>query len=205
MPYAKIDVAFIRDHFAAVPEKDRAAAIALYTQLLLTSAELLLDGYLPAGVLEAGGAQVGISRGRYARREIASAATSLRNAGLLEEAKAGGSQLTLWHQHHSSRSEVEAARTRAAERKRKSRGQLTLDVQAPKSHRDNPDESHRDTAVTRARDARRQSDTDAKDLTKAVDLEDPGDPFDDEPDVGTNGTAHGQTLKTITPTLREIP
>lgn len=204
MPYAKIDVSFMRDHFAAVPEKDRAAAIALYMQLVVMSAEMLLDGLLPRGVLEAGGAQVGISRGRYARREIASAATSLREIGLLEDAAAGGSQLTLWHEHHSSRNEVESARTRAAERKRKSRGQLTIDVIPNKSQRDDRDASQRDNGVTRARVARRRSDTDTEDLTKAVDLTEPA-PSDDEPDIGfSNGTALDRKLEDITPTFGAI-
>lgn len=138
MPYAKIDVGFVREHFAAVPDKHRAAAIALYTELVLTSAELLLDGALPRRVVEAGAAEIGISRGRYARREIATVATSLADSGLIEVAGDGTWTLVYWADHHHSREYVDGRRKSDADRKRGKRGQLTLGDDNPVFHNGRP-------------------------------------------------------------------
>jgi hypothetical protein len=158
LPYAKIDVGFIRQHLAAAPEKNRAAAIALYVELVLTSAELLLDGVLPRRVVEAGAAEIGISRGRYARREIASVATSLAECGLVEVAEDGTWTLTYWHDHHHSRDYVDGRRKQDAERKRGARGQLTIGEEAPAFHKPRPsDVRSGQTADSRAHTRRRAS------------------------------------------------
>lgn len=151
MPYARLDVSFLRDHFAELEPRARPAAIALYVQLVSTSAELLLDGRLPSTLVAAGGADSGISRGRYARRELASACTSLVQIGLAEHARDGGLTLLRWQDHHSSRTDVEQARARATERKRKQRGQPDEPATAPMSQRDVTAQSQRDESVTLAR------------------------------------------------------
>lgn len=167
MPYAKIDVGFIRQHLAAVPEKTRAAAIALYVELVLTSAELLLDGDLPRRVVEAGAAEIGISRGRYARREIASVATSLAECGLVEVAEDGTWTLTYWADHHHSRDYVDGRRKQDAERKRGSRGQLTLGEEAPAFHRPRPAVVRSGHASDSRAHARRRASSESEDLSSS--------------------------------------
>lgn len=126
MPYAKTDVGFIREHFAAVPEKHRAAAIALYSNLVLISAEMLLDGQLPVTVVLAGAHEIGISRGRYGRSEVSNLGHSLAAAGLVEVSKNDSWTLTHWRDHHASRDYVDSRRKADADRKREAREQLTL-------------------------------------------------------------------------------
>lgn len=126
MPHARIDVAFVREHFAAVPEKTRPAALALYLELVITSAELLLDGVLPLQVVLAGAHEIGISRGRYARSEVHKIGTSLAESGLVELHENDNWTLIYWAEHHSARDYVEGRRKADADRKARARGQLTL-------------------------------------------------------------------------------
>lgn len=186
MPYAKTDVGFIREHFATVPEKNRAAAIALYSNLVLISAELLLDGALPRTVVEAGGAQIGISRGRYARREIASVATSLTECGLVEIANDGTWHLTYWRDHHASREYVDSRRKADADRKREAREQLTIPSATPVVHKGRPTGVRSGQSSDSRAHARTRAAADSKkeDLAAAVSPN-----HDTEPGPGPNPAA----------------
>ena len=193
MPHAKFDVDVIRSRFAAIDPKRRPAAIALYQQLVLSSCELLRDGHLPRTVVLAGAHEIGVSRGRYGTSEVSKLVHSLVSIGLAEELKDGSLQLTEWSNHHSSRSAVEHQRELAAERKRRSRGQLGLPGVTGLSQRDDLDESRRDTAVTRARVRARVSATD-------VDQDLPAGPTPTEdppraPHASTNGLPYEKELQ----------
>ncbi len=138
MPYAKIDVGFIREHFINVPEKDRAAAIALYVDLVSISAEMLLDGRLARGVVEAGAQEIGLSRGRYSQRESQRIVHSLVDSGLAELQENNMLQLTYWRDHHQSREYVDGRRKADADRKRGAREQLTMPTTTQDVHSGRP-------------------------------------------------------------------
>lgn len=187
MAYAKIDVAFLRDHFSQVEEKKRPAAVALYLELVLASAEMLLDGNVPRRVVEAGAHEIGISRGRYSRREIASAATSLVGCGVVDIATDSMWRLIYWHDHHSSRAEVDDARKAAAERKRKSRGQMTLsDERGGQPSGVTQEVTEGQDRDSRAHARRRSAANTKKDLPlhePELDRNHAGNPNDEEPEL----------------------
>lgn len=141
MPYASFSVELRLDpRIQSIPEKHRATCVALYSWAVLYSAELLTDGHVPTVVMIGLAHEIGISRGRYERSEVRKHVTSLVSAGLLEETKTGV-QIIDWTEFHSSRSDVEKKRAQAAERKRRSRGQLQMLMP---SQRDVPELSQRD-------------------------------------------------------------
>lgn len=139
MPHARIPVEFIREHFTAIPDKDRPKAIALYLGLVLTSSELLLDGDLPEEVVLAIAHKIGISRGRYQRREVRKLGTSMASNGLLEMLPDGTYRLTDWQVFHSGSAAVNDARKQDAERKRRSRQQPAIPGVFDNARRDRPE------------------------------------------------------------------
>lgn len=103
MPYARIDVAFLRDHFETVPEKERARAIALYLELALTSAEMLLDGEVPEHVVLICAHRIGVSRSRYGRSDVAKLVALLEEAGLVIAPKTSTSRVANCDESSTSR------------------------------------------------------------------------------------------------------
>lgn len=165
MPYAKLDVEFVRRHFAALEPKERIAAIALYTRLVLASAELLLDGVLPVSVVEAGAHEIGLSRGRYRRREMHDLCISLASCGLVEMLPDGTWHLPMWKDHHASREYVDNRRKLDAERKAQAREQTTLSLNGRMSAADARADSAADILRTHARDARTRAEAEELPLT----------------------------------------
>lgn len=210
MPYARIDVAFLRDHFETVPEKDRARAIAVYLELVLTSAELLLDGQVPQHVALLCAHKIGISRSRYGRSEVSKLMHSLASAELLDVREDQTLALRYWADHHNSRASVDDRRKQDVERKRAKRTQQTIPGLGMNVRNGNDTESAAESAadLARGRD-RTRSESKTEDLTKAVDLQhDEPEDVDEEPDIGgalSNGTAPDFTIEQITPNLREMP
>ncbi|MFL5911433.1 MAG: hypothetical protein ACJ768_12765 [Gaiellaceae bacterium] len=166
MPHAKIDVVFIREHFAAVPEKTRPAALALYLELVVTSAELLLDGHLPLQVVLAGAHEIGISRGRYGRAEVSKISTSLTEAGLVEVHNDDTWQLTHWAEHHNAREYVEGRRKQDADRKAKARGQLSIGDDNHVFHTGRPQNVRSGHGSDSRAHARRRSESESESETK---------------------------------------
>jgi hypothetical protein len=188
MPYARIDVAFLRDHFETVPEKERARAIAVYLELVLTSAELLLDGQVPQHVALLCAHKIGISRSRYGRSEVSKLMHSLASAELLDVLEDGTLALRYWPDHHSSRASVDDRRKQDVERKRAKRPQQTIPGLGTSFRNGKPAESDAesdaDLARGRAR-TRSESKTETGPRAVAVDAA-----RDDEPDLdapSTNG------------------
>lgn len=223
MAYAKIDVGFIRDHFSEIPDKTRPAAIALYLELVLASAEMLLDGRLPRGVVEVGAHRSGVLRGRYARREIASVASSLADSALVEIATDGMWTILHWNEHHSSRAEVEEARSKAAKRKHRQRHGVTDDALGDTDQGMSRRDFGRDTAVTsRARGTAANTKKDlplhepeldhpaAGEPDEEPDLETPGDPAaaaesPTESDIRAACTRFDADLNIVEPYARQLP
>lgn len=168
MPYAKIDVGFIRQHLAAAPEKHRAAAIALYVELVLTSAELLLDGVLPSAVVLAGAHEIGISRGRYGRAEVHKIGTSLAEVGLVELQQNDTWRLIYWADHHHSREYVDGRRKSDADRKKEKRGQLTIGGDTPDFHKPRPQDVRSGHGEDSRAHARRRSTSESEDHSSST-------------------------------------
>lgn len=184
MPFAKYEVDFVREHFAAVPAGVRPSAIALYFALVDLSANLLLDGRLSTSTLHACADECGLEGSRKSDRFRARSTRVLVEIGLLSEDGAGTYRLTKWHDHHRSRAEVQADRKAAAERKRRSRQQTTLDMSPRTSRRDvTPSVTpghERDLARAHAR---RRASTEAKDLETEPDRKDLTHPHTKDVDV----------------------
>jgi hypothetical protein len=127
VPHARIPVELARDkRFASIPEKDRSDAFALYVALVLTSAELLLDGELSLPILVAIGQQIGHPVSPYGARKCNKIAALLCETGLLERNDRGTYTVTDWAEFHSTRTGVTDARKADAERKRRARQQPEL-------------------------------------------------------------------------------
>jgi hypothetical protein len=145
MPFAKLPVELRLDpRWQEIPERHRSDAKAVYVDAVMYSAEMLTDGVVSRAVLVTFGESNGVRSVQKVVQEIA-------RIGLLQELRRGVFLIKEWHVYHSSREEVERQRMAAAERKRRSRGQLSLDMSHPMSHRDDTVLSHSDEAVTRAR------------------------------------------------------
>jgi hypothetical protein len=86
-----------------VPEKSAPRAIALYLELVLTSAEMLLDGLVPQHVALVCAHKIGISRSRYGRSEVSKLVHSLASAELAEVLQNGDAPTPLLGRPHNSR------------------------------------------------------------------------------------------------------
>lgn len=144
MAYAKFDVELrLDERWERIADKHRAACKGVYMDAILYSAEMLADGRVSRAVLLTLCENSGLKRGGFVL-------TNLLESGFLQKTKPGVFVLTDWHLFHSSRAEVERQRLAAAERKRRSRGQMSLDTSHLLSQRDDTVTSHRDEGVTRA-------------------------------------------------------
>lgn len=148
MPYARLWVDLrVDERWQQLAAKDRADAKALYLDALQYSAEMLADGQINVAVAIAICTENGTRNARGLCGKLAS-------IGMWKSVRPGVYEIADWHRFHSSRADVDRQRTDAADRKRRSRSQMTLsgtgDV-TEKSHRDVTAESHRDIDVTRAR------------------------------------------------------
>lgn len=161
MPFAKYDVD-LPAAFAAVPPRDRAAAIAFYWRAVQHSASMLADGHLSRVVLDSLFDEVGVAPGLKRGRPRDRIVRELTKLGLLTGGSRGPFRLAKWDEHHSSRVEVEDARKRAAERKRRSRGQLPFPDVTGMSQRDNLVTSQRDNDVTAVRVRARAQEAEAE-------------------------------------------
>jgi hypothetical protein len=168
MPYAKIDVGFIREHFKTVPARDRAELVGFYTTLVLHSAEMLTDGEISRAVAVALGDSLGMKTAARRPSYVLQKCALLASVGLLSATEDGGYRIAQWQDHHSSRHEVEEARKAAAERQRKRRGQPQIPGVTALSQRDIRAPSQRDMDVTRAVARAQGTDSDSNEEQQTV-------------------------------------
>jgi len=136
VPWARYEVDFVAEHFGDVAPADRPAAIALYIGLVDVSTKMLLDGRITSPTLHAVGDECGVFLGAKKGRERGKIARILIESGLLERGENGTYVLPRWREHHRSRHDVTEERKAAAERKRRSRGQMSLSMSRAESQRD---------------------------------------------------------------------
>jgi len=183
VPHAKIDVAFVREHFSDVEASRRAQAVGLYVALVAISGELLLDGQIPAAIVAAVGHDLGlkcVTRRHDRPSEVAILCHDLERSGVIACHQNGGLTVAGWQEHHNARAYVEERRKADADRKRGKRGQLTLGDETLVFHSGRPaDVRSGQSEDSRAR-VRRRSASESKNISSSSVVSNPQDPTPDD-------------------------